>query len=324
MGFDELFKGVTFEDSRIPLGGQPADGGNAGNPPPADNSGQPADSPPATVDQKTETSDKQGEKSDTKPGEGDQGKPLPYDQDPKWKKARAAEKTLNEILEKHGLLNAEELAERLERGESLQKLLGSRDAKKVLDDADYANRVRENWDKQKLEKKYADETPEARVERLERENEELRNTHEQFKSSVESREHAKQVIANYNVEVDRVISSLETPLPDTEKTLLKLYLGVDNPANMIDIEDQTAVRKMARESMSRFQTLVQTIKQAAIEEYVAGKSKLAVDTSKGAPASAADGTTRRPTPKDQTADQVFEAGKNEFLEILTQGLAAAK
>jgi exonuclease VII small subunit len=320
MSLEDVFAGISFADAKISTSGAvPTDGGNAGTPPPAQGQPGATPTPPATQDAGKSPA-VQGAQPSDKPGE----KPLPYDQDPKWKKARATEAAVDKLLQEHGILNLEELGQKLADGMSIKKLLGERDAKKLIEDAEYANRVRQNWDEQKRAKQYEGETPEARAERLERENQELRDAHENFKSTVESREHAQKVIQGFNTEVDKVISSVETPLPEHELGLLKLVLGVENPANMIDIEDQMAVRKMAREGITNFQTLVQKIKQSAINDYVAGKSKLAVDTTQqGAPVSPGQGAQRTPLPKDASVDQVFGQAKNEFLEILLKGAEAA-
>jgi len=335
MGFDEIFQGITFQDAKIQVDGIPQDAGNTGTPAPDKVSqGQPGGTPTATANQTADNvSDKTGDQSDkgtkladaTKNADGTD-KAAPYDQDPKWKKARAAEAALDAILQEHGLLDVEELKAALAKGQSLSQLLGTRDAKKVLEDADYATRVRQTWDKDKVAKAQATETPDEKVARLEKENETLRRSSEEFRTSVESREHAKKVVENFGSEVDRVIAAVtsEAPLPDHEKSLLKLLLGVDNPANMIDIEDQVSVRKMARDGIGRFQTLVQKIKQAAIDEYAAGKSKLTVDTTKGGSANVQTGVERKSKlPENATVDQVFEALNEQYLEVLTQGLKAS-
>lgn len=336
MGFDEIFQGVNFQDATIRTDGGAQDAGNPGTPAPGtDDKGQQAGSPTGTANQDAGAKDPAGtgDQSDkgakladtTKVADGGE-KPAPYDQDPKWKKARAAEAALDAILQDNGLLDIEELKAELAKGRSLSQILGPRDAKKVLEDAEYAARVRQHWDEEKKTKARANETPEDRVARLEKENEELRRSSDEFRTSVETREHAKQVVANFGSEVDRVISAVvgETPLPAHEHDLLKLVLGVDNPANLIDIEDQVSVRKMAREGIGRFQTLVQKIKQAAIDEYAAGKSKLTVDTTKGGSANVQTGVERKSKlPENATVDQVFEAANQEFLEILIQGKQAA-
>lgn len=332
MGFEEIFQGISFQDAKIQTGGEVQDAGNAGTPAPAQ--GQQGGTPTATADQTAgdTKSDGVGDQSDkgtgladaTKKAEGGE-KPAPYDKDPKWLKARAAEAALDAILQEHGLLDVEELKAALAKGQSLSQLLGPRDAKKVLEDAEYAAKVRQHWDKEKQAKALEGETPDARVARLEKENEELRRSSEEFRNDVQTREHAKKVVENFGTEVERVISAVvgETPLPAHEKDLLKLFLGVDNPANLIDIEDQTAVRKMARDGIGQFQTLVQKIKQAAIDEYAAGKSKLTVDTTQSGPANVQTGVERKPLPKNLSVDQAFDARKQELTEILLQGLEAA-
>jgi len=340
MGFDEIFQGVSFQDATIKTDGIPGNTQDAGKPgTPAPGQGQPGGTPTAT-DQKVTADqaagnvpDKTGDQSDkgtkladaTKNADGTE-KPAPYDKDPKWLKARAAEAALDAILQEHGLLDIEELKAELAKGRSLSQVLGTRDAKKVLEDADYATKVRQHWDKEKAAKAIEGETPDQRVARLEKENEDLRRSSEEYRSGIETREHAQKVVQNFGSEVDRVITAVtaEAPLPEHEKSLLKLFLGVENPANLIDIEDQVSVRKMARDGIGQFQTLVQKIKQAAIDEYAAGKSKLTVDTTKGGSANVQTGVERKSKlPENATVDQVFEAANAEFLEVLEQGLKAS-
>lgn len=323
-GMEEVFSDVSFGDAKVAFNAAmqnnpaPQDAGKAGTPAPAPQ-GQSTVTPPVTANQDPGKSPvPQGDKSDT----GAADKPAPYDQDPKWKKAREAERKLSEILEQNGLLDVEELVDRLSKGSELQKLLGSRDAKKLIEDAEYAKRVRENWEKQRNEEKFKNEQPDERVQRLEAENAKLKQEYDEYRNGVADKEHAQKVLDGFNNEVSRVLDVLETPLGETERELVTLMLGVNNPANEIDIEDQTAVRKMARDGITKFQTAIQKIKQAAIDEYVAGKKNMAVDTTQGAPASVPQGVTPKPVPKDATVDQVFGSAKNELLEVLLKGTQA--
>jgi exonuclease VII small subunit len=317
MGFEDIFQGVQFSDTTIKTNAQ--DAGNAGTPAPVVTEGQTVASPATTEQQTAEVKE-----SDNKVVETDKAadKPAPYDQDPKWKKARAAEAALDAILQEHGLLDIEELKAALASGQSLKQVLGARDAKKLLEDSDYLAKVRSHWDAEKTAKTREGESPDARIERLEKENAELQRAHTEFKSTVQTREHAQKVVQNYGSEVERVIGSLESPVPTTEKELLTLFLGVNNPANMIDIEDQTAVRKMARDGIARFQTLVKNIKQSAIDEYAAGKSKLTVDTTKTGSVPVQSGA-RKPLDPKLSVDQAFDRANAEFLEVLQKGLEAA-
>lgn len=321
MGFEDIFADVKFDDVQIsPSGDQ---GGNAGDPPPViDGQSGASQTPPGDQDP--------GQKEPAKGVEPDKGgdapkapeKPLPYDQDPKWKAARAAEKQLNELLDEHGLLDVEELKDALKSGKSLKEVLGDRDAQKLLEDSKRLAEINKHWDSEKAAKEREGMTPEEYIAKLEQENTNLRTSSDDFRSSVEEREHSKQVIEAYKQNVSRVVDAVEDAVPETERELLNLVLGVDNPANMIDVEDRVAVRKMAKEGVTKFQTLVQKIKQQAIDEYAAGKSKLNIDTSKGS-ANVDNVGQPKPIPKDASVDEVFKAAEDEMMEILVKGLNAA-
>lgn len=321
MAFEDLFGDVRFDDAQLNPGD---DGGNAGDPPPADDQGQDGASPPPADDQGAAAKDPadDGAKPDKSEDGKEDGKPLPYDQDPKWKKARAAEKALSELLDEHGLLDVEELKEALKTGKSLKEILGDRDAAKLLEESKRLAEINKHWDSEKAAKEREGMSPEEYIAKLEQDNAKLRQSSDEFRTEVEEREHSKRLIEDYKQDIDRVIDSVETPFQDSERDLLRLYLGVDNPANMIDIENRTEVRKMAKESVAKFQTLVQTIKQHAIDEYAAGKSKLIADTTKGS-ASIQDVAKPKPIPKDASVDDVFATAQEEMLEIITKGIQMA-
>ena len=321
MAFEDLFADVKFDDAQLDLGG---DGGNAGNPPPAKDTGQAGDSPPPPENQDAGDKDPAtgAEPDKTKDGSKDDSKALPYDKDPKWLKARAAEKALNEMLQEHGLLDVEELKDALKTGKSLKEILGDRDAKKLLEDSKRLAEINEHWDAEKRTKEREGMSNEDYIAKLEQQNLELKRSSEDFRSTVAEREHSKKVIESFTRDIDRVVETAELELSDSERSLLRLYLGVDNPANMIDIEDRTAVRSMAKEGVTKFQTLIQSIKQHAIDEYAAGKSKLNVDTSKGS-SNAETVVQPKPIPKDASVDDVFAAAQDEMLEIISKGLKMA-
>ena len=321
MGFEDVFAGINFEDAQINLSG---DGGNPDNPPAG--TGQTAGTPPVTEGQgavKDPAVDKEGVKP------ADEGtKPPPYDQDPKWKKARAAEAALEQLLKDNNLLSVEELKDALSKGVSLSKLLGDKDPKKLLEDADYLARVKSKWNQEETSKKYEGETPEQKAERLETELQRSKQEFENFKNGVEDKSHAEQVLKGFSKEVSKVVEVLsqDEPLTADERQLLTLYLGVDNPANEIDIEDQTAVRKMATEGVTKFRSLVKNIRQAAIDSYVAGKTGHVGDGSRAndptkVKTGEQDGTLKKPL-KNASVDEVFEAGNREFTEILIKGMEA--
>lgn len=335
MGIEEIFADVQFDDAQLNLGG--SEGNPGGTPSPGDtgktDAGQKSEPQPDTEDQDAETKDPDDDGVEETPSDGGKkDKPLPYDQDPKWKSARADQKLLKELLQEHAFLDVEELREALKEGKSLREALGDRDPKRLLDDSEYANRVRKNWEAEEQKKAYADETADERSARLEAELEKRTKEFEAYKASVEDRQFARQVIDNFSKEVDRVIEveSEDQGFSESERKILTMFLGVDNPGNMIDIRDKAAIRRMAKDGVGKFRQFVKEVGDAAIQKYVDGKRELSVDSSKKssstvkpkAPPTNKTDPNPRPVTNDEI-DEVFNAGSRQFAEILQQGLKAA-
>jgi len=324
MSFEDMFADVTFPDAKISVAGDVAVGtGQSGDSPPS-NPGQAGivPSPPAIEGAKPgDTPPPPPKGEEAKPG--DSPTPPPYDQDPKWKAARAAEKALNTVLQEHGLLDVEELTEALKSGMTLKQLVGSRDAAKLIADSDELAKLSAKSEHDRRATQFANETPDETIARLTTERDTAISDRDNVKTSVEERQQSERVIREYNADVEKVIGSLETPVSESEGKLLRLMLGVDNPANMISIEDRKAVREMAQAGITNFKGLVQAVKQQAIDEYAAGKSKLVVSTRSQEGAPPTPSVERKPTPSNATPDQVFESGKAELVEILAKGMAAA-
>ena len=324
MSFEDMFADVTFPDAKISVAGDVPGTGQPGDSPPPPGQAGIVPSPPAT--------DAKGAKpGDTPPpppkGEeakpGDSPKPPPYDQDPKWKAARAAEKALNTVLQEHGLLDVEELTEALKSGMTLKQLVGSRDAAKLIADSDELAKLSAKSEHDRRATQFANETPDETIARLTTERDTAISDRDNVRTSVEERQQSERVIREYNADVEKVIGSLETPVSESEGKLLRLMLGVDNPANMISIEDRKAVREMAQAGITNFKGLVQAVKQQAIDEYAAGKSKLVVSSRAQEGTPPTPSVERKVTPSNATADQVFAAGKGELVEILVKGMTAA-
>src|SRR3972149_2023725 len=110
MGFEDAFADVKFPSVTIDASGT-VHTGQAGDPPPAtsDKSGQQSASP--TDAGAKDTGNPQPDIDKGKVDDKSTEKPLPYDQDPKWKKARAAEARLETILKEHNFLDVEELVD---------------------------------------------------------------------------------------------------------------------------------------------------------------------------------------------------------------------
>lgn len=260
---------------------------------------------------------------EAKPGEKDDKgeKPAPYDQDPKWKAARAAQAKFESILEKHGLESADELEELLAGGMSISEILGARDAKTLTQtiqqlkkDADYLKEVKAYWAEQDRKKKLDELTPEQRAEMSEKELADYKKQQAQAKAKNEEEASIKIALDNYSEQVDKVVESLGFEGESAE--VAKLFMGVNNPFNEVDITDKKAVKAMAKESATKFKTFVDKIRQGAVDEYARGKSKIVPITKAESPGNPV--VTPKPIPKDATVDQVFSQAQDEMLEIIRQ------
>ena len=321
MGFDDLFADISFPDTQISLTGDAVPAGQQAASPPV--AGQDGVTPPSIEGAPPGDSPTPAKGVVAKPLEDGTTKPPPYDQDPKWKAARAAEKAVQDILSEHSLLDIEELKDALKSGLSLKQVLGSRDASKLIQDAEEYAKVTAKTELERRSQQLGNETPDETIARLTQERDSAISDRDTVKSDVEARQHSEKVVKDYVEDVDRVIGLMETPIPDTEKSLLRLVLGVDNPSNIIDIEDRKAVREMAQTGVKTFQSTIQAIKQQAIDDYAAGKGKLVVSSrsQEGAPPSKS--AERKSTPSTASTDEVFDAGKNELFELIMKGIQAA-
>ena len=184
-----------------------------------------------------------------------------------------SEDRIQDLLDKHGFDSYEDLEESVNSLKELEGLIGKRDAKQLVEDADYLAKVKEFWKEQDELKKQEDETYEDTAKRLAKDKKEL----EQKLKDRDKEEASKKARREVEKNTERLISSFNTTvnaevdkakdLPKEYKSFLKEYLGVDNPANEIDIGLKPEIRSMAREGIKKFQDLEQVI----IRRYLDGK-----------------------------------------------------
>jgi hypothetical protein len=274
----------------------------------AKTSGSSADD--ADADAKKDGKEGSGEGSST----SDDNEKLPFDQHPKWKSARQAEKTMQEIMERNGFEDYDELNDALSSGKSLIELLGNRDAKQLLEESQELQRIKSYWEEQKNKELEENESPEQTNQRLKGENERLRKEFQRAQSDQKAIQESEKTIRNYENTVVDLID--KTDMVETEKIILGNLLGIDNPIDEIDIEDVRAVKKGTQAAINMFQEFVENIRQEAIDNYVKGQGKGPTITK----SSGAEGTMKSDKsaviPKGATTDQVFDNAKKEFLERL--------
>jgi len=256
-------------------------------------------------------------KVDDKSGDGKE-KPAPYDQDPKWKEARAAQAKYQKILDKHDL-DEDSLEDALASGLSISEILGVRDAKTLTEtiqqlkkDSDYLKEVKAYWAEQEEQKKKEELTPEQRAEMSESKLKAYEKDQAAKKAQTEQEASIKQALESYTEQVDKVIES--SGFEDEDATIAKLFLGVDNPFNEVDITDKKAVREMVKTNTVKFKTFLDNVRQKAVDEYAKGKSKIVPITK--VETSGNETVTKKKIPEDATVDQVFAMAHDEMLEII--------
>jgi len=235
------------------------------------------------------------------------GKPLPWDQQPKWKSARETEKKVQGIMEANGFESFDDLVEHIQLGKTLKGKVGDVDAlEKTLAKAATLEKYEKYWAEQKEKQLRETETPEERADRLERELKEVKGKQDADKKAKEAETAAQKAIKEYDAEVTTLLSEL----PKDQKAFLSEFLGVGNPINDIDITDKKAVKKVVADGRKK----LEAFQQATIKAYLAGKLEIPdIGTSGG-------GAKPAPGAQENKNFKLRDARK----ELLERGVALLK
>lgn len=191
------------------------------------------------------------------------------------KQANAAAERFQKILDDNGYMDLDELEADLVDGKTLKDLIGNRDAKKLIEDADTLDKYKRGWAAEELEQQRQNETLEEKAIRLEKENEKLKDNINNRERTNERTKVASESLRIFSDEVGKVMDKVAPDMGDESKEIAKLLLGVDNPMDDIDdISNARAVRPAATNLLKKFNKFVADIKQQAINEYADGKSNL--------------------------------------------------
>jgi len=188
---------------------------------------------------------------------------LPFDQNPRWKAARAVEAKIESTLEEHGYDNLDEMLEDLKTSRELRQAVGKEDIKELKEAKEWRQKVEAYWAEQKHQK-LRETDPEEYATQLEKEKRE-RDAKESERRAIEENARA---IKDYTSEVQSSLSKLD--IPDTHKSFIAYSLGVENPFTEVDIQDKVAVRKAIKDGITKYNKLRDSI----IEEYRSGKIKV--------------------------------------------------
>lgn len=198
------------------------------------------------------------------------GKPLPFDQHPKWKSARLAEKKLTEILNANDLTDIEELVELVESGRKVKGRLADVDAlDDIIQKALTLERYETYWNEQDELKKREDEDPNDTIKRLEQRLKDKDKTIEQTEKEKQDINEAKHAIKFYESEVGDIVKEIETISKDQRPFILEFF-GINNPSNEIDITDKKAIKRIVSDGVKK----LETFKQQIIKDYLSGKEAI--------------------------------------------------
>jgi hypothetical protein len=298
--------------------GSPSDDGST--------TGQEADSQVSATDQIIDAASKSeepaaSEKVSDDKGEGSEvldedGKPLPFDKHPKWQSARAAEKRVNDILEKAGLESLDDLESEIDSGRSIKEVLGQKDANQLIKDANRLKEIEAYWAEQEQLKLEEEEEPEDTIARLKKEKAEIKNSVQQSRKVEAEQKAAIEALDKFADVVD--ISVTKAGFEGEKADLVKEFLGVDNAFNEVDISDPNAVRGMVNSGIKKLGQIIKTIEQNAVDAYAKGKGEI-IPISPSEPAPDTKPGKKVPLKEGISVEDAFAQSHDKLIDMLNAG-----
>lgn len=218
----------------------------------------------------------------------------------RYQEALKAQETFNSILEEHGYDDVAELNEDLSTGKSLKELLGDADAGEIKKKADTLDKYEAHWQQQEEKKRQEEEEPDDTISRLQRENKALKIVETERQAKASERQRAETAIKTFNTTVSSEIDKAD--LPKEYHAFASIFLGVDNPANDVDVGKKTEIRSFAKDGIRSLKAFEQTV----IKNYLAGK----IEITKVAPTD----TTKTPVKETPKNTKGLEGLRERFLE----------
>lgn len=195
------------------------------------------------------------------------GRPLPFNEHPKWKSARNAEKELSRLLEENELDSIEDLVELVQSGKAVVgKGLDEERLETLIQRANKMDQVEEYWAQQREAQRRAEEDPEETAARLERENAELK----QRLSGKNELDASKRALETFEKKTRTFIEGAVKDADKEDRAAFEFFMGVNHPFGEIDITDERQINKMGKQVLKT----IEGIEQRAIKKYVEGKKNL--------------------------------------------------
>jgi hypothetical protein len=214
---------------------------------------------------------------DDEPILGEDGKPVPYNSDPRFRNALKAQRTIKGWMEENEVESIEDLKELIQSGRAVVgKGLDEQALDNVLQRARKMDEVEAYWEQQRELQRRAEEDPEQTLARVEKEKRELeRRLHERNVG-----EESKRNLETFEKNATSFVKEVAKDLSEADREALVFFMGVNHPFGEIDIVSKPQIQKMGKQVLK----VVEGIQQRAIKDYIAGKQKLVKVGSASAPA----------------------------------------
>ena len=201
-----------------------------------------------------------GEKVDDKSSSIDPGE---------FEKAQEGAKALSGLLKDQGFDSTEDLVKALSSGNDLKGKIGDAKVDDLLAKSKTLDNYEQYWATQDTKTKREEETSDETVARLEKRLDAFESGKKREDLKKSQLEESKKVLDVYGSEIKDVLEK-DTAISEEYRPFLSEFLGIDNPANEVDITNRTEVRKMAQGGIKK----VQNFEQAVIKRYIDGKIKI--------------------------------------------------
>lgn len=193
----------------------------------------------------------------------------PFDQHPKWKKAREAEKNLQNLLETKGFDSVDELVDQLEQGSKLSQELSGRDLDDILSKAETLEKYEAHWAEQERLKARENKSESEIIEDLESELSKVKNERQSEADRIKQEQEVKKSVEFFETEISTLVAKQDS-IPDDYKPFVEKFLGSGNPMFDVDPTSKMAIRKTASELMKE----INAFEQAIIKRFKEGKLKV--------------------------------------------------
>lgn len=203
---------------------------------------------------------------------GEDGKPAPFNNDPRFRDAMKAQRVLKEFLNENELEDPEDLRDLIRSGKTVMgKGLDESQLDDLITKATKMDQVEQYWAQLREAQKREEETPEeTRTRILAQENENLRSQ----LAGKDAVDNSKKALENFEHLTSEAIDTVFKDASKEEVEALKFMMGVNHPFGEIDINNPAQVSKMAKEVKKVLAKHDERVSQQAIKDYVDGKIKI--------------------------------------------------